>query len=418
MTTLNGKKLLRDVQDQFERAAQIMELDEGNRAVLGATKRDLTTHFPVKLDNGTVEMFTGYRVHHNIARGPAKGGIRYHPNVTLEEIRALAMNMTWKCAVVNIPFGGGKGGVVCDPKQMSEGELERLTRRYATEIQTWLGPDRDIPAPDLGTTPREMAWIMDTFSMHRGHTVTGVVTGKPQEVGGSQFRREATALGLTMAIEEAARHIKLKMRGARVAIQGYGNVGSTTAAFLHQAGCKIIAVSDSQGGIVNARGLDPSKVLAHKQKTRSVVGYKGADAITNAQLLELPCDVLIPAALEEQITRDNAPRIKPRILAEGANQPTTPEADAILNQNGVFILPDILANAGGVTVSYFEWVQDSHSYFWGRQEVTTRLRGVMSDALKQGLATARQYKTDVRMGALILAIQRVARAADIRGIYP
>ncbi|MBI3536203.1 MAG: Glu/Leu/Phe/Val dehydrogenase [Chloroflexi bacterium] len=416
--TTNGKKLYDDVLNQFQRAAQIMNCDEGMRAVLAATKRDLTVHFPVKLDNGNVEMFTGYRVHHNIARGPAKGGIRYHPNVTLEEIRALAMTMTWKCAVVNIPFGGGKGGVVCDPKKMSASELERLTRRYATEIETMLGPDRDIPAPDLNTTPQEMAWIMDTYSMHKGYTVTGVVTGKPAEIGGSQFRREATALGLTIAIQDAAKHLKIKMKGARVAIQGFGNVGSTSAQFLREAGCKIIAVSDSHGAIMNARGLEPRQVIAHKQQTGSVMGYKNSDAMTNQQLLELDCDILIPAALEGQITAENAPRIKPKILAEGANQPTTREADKILHDNGVFILPDILANAGGVTVSYFEWVQDFQAFFWGRKEVTTKLRAVMSDALKQVLAKSREHKTDMRMGALILAIDRVARAANIRGIYP
>lgn len=301
---------------------------------------------------------------------------------------------------------------------MSQRELERLTRRYATEIESMLGPDRDIPAPDLNTTPQEMAWIMDTYSMHKGYTVTGVVTGKPEQVGGSQFRREATALGVTMAIQEAARHLRMRMKGARVVIQGFGNVGSTTASFLHSTGCKIIAASDSKGGVVNKRGLEPKKLLQHKQDSGSVVGYRGADTITNEQMLELPCDILIPAALEEQITAKNAPRIKPKILAEAANMPTAPDADPILHQNRVFILPDILANAGGVTVSYFEWVQDVQSFFWGKKEVTTKLRSVMTAALTQVLATSRKYKTDMRMAALILAIDRVAQASQIRGIYP
>jgi glutamate dehydrogenase (NAD(P)+) len=323
------------------------------------------------------------------------------------------MSMTWKCAVVNIPFGGGKGGVACDPKSMSQRELERLTRRYTSEIENMLGPDRDIPAPDLNTTSQEMAWIMDTYSMHKGYTVTGVVTGKPVEVGGSQFRREATALGVTLAIQEAARHLKMRMKGARVVIQGYGNVGSTVATFLHAAGCKVVAASDSKGGVANTRGIDPKKLLQHKQESGSVIGYRGADTITNEQLLELPCDILIPAALEEQITAKNAPRIKPKILAEAANLPTTPDADPILHQNHVFILPDILANAGGVTVSYFEWVQDVQSFFWGKKEVTTRLRSVMTDALSQVIAT-HASKTDMRMAALILAIDRVAQATRIR----
>lgn len=418
MILSDGKKLLADALAQFYRASRMLGLDDGMAEVISSTKRDLTVHFPVKLDDGNVEMFTGYRVHHNIARGPAKGGIRYHPDITLEEIRALAMSMTWKCAVVNIPFGGGKGGVACDPKKMSHRELERLTRRYTSEIENMLGPDRDIPAPDLNTTSQEMAWIMDTYSMHKGYTVTGVVTGKPVEVGGSEYRREATALGVTMAIQEAARHLKMRMKGARVVIQGFGNVGSTVAAFLNSAGCKVIAVSDSKGGVMNTRGLDPRKLSLHKQATSSVTNYRGADTITNAQLLELPCDILIPAAIEEQITAKNAPHIKPKILAEAANLPTAPDADPILHQNGVFILPDILANAGGVTVSYFEWVQDVQSFFWGKKEVTTKLRSVMTHALTQVIATSRKYKTDMRMAALIVAIDRIAQASKIRGIYP
>jgi glutamate dehydrogenase (NAD(P)+) len=418
MSVTDGKKLLADAVKRFHQAAEVMKLEEGLREVLAATKRDLTVHFPVKLENGDVQMFTGYRVHHSIARGPAKGGIRFHPNVTLEEMRALAMLMTWKCAVVNIPYGGGKGGVVCDPKAMTLRELERLTRRYTTEIESMLGPDRDIPAPDLYTTPREMAWIMDTYSMHKGHTVTGVVTGKPEQVGGSLFRRQATALGLTMAIEEAARHLKMKLPGARVVIQGFGNVGSTTAMFLKARGCKIVAVSDSKGGVYNRRGMDPKKIAQHKRETGSVVGWRGTDGVTNQELLELPCDILIPAAIEEQITAENAPRIRPKILAEAANSPTTPEADEILRKNRVFVLPDILANVGGVTVSYFEWVQDLQSYFWDEKEVAARLRRVMQRSLADVLAVSKKYKMDMRIAALILAIDRVAQATTIRGIYP
>lgn len=414
----DGKRLWDDAQKRFFRAAAMMGCEDSLCQVLAVTKRDLTVHFPVKMDDGQVQMFTGYRVHHNIARGPAKGGIRYHPNVTLEEIRALAMTMTWKCAVVNIPFGGGKGGVICDPKTMSARELERLTRRYTTEIENMLGPDRDIPAPDLNTTPQEMAWIMDTYSMHKGYTVTGVVTGKPEPIGGSRFRREATALGVTMAVEEAARHLKMKLPDARVVIQGFGNVGSTTAVMLHKLGCKIIGVSDSKGGVFNPRGIEPRSIAQHKAQSGSVVGIRGADAIRNDELLELPCDILIPAALEDQITGENAPRIKPKILAEAANAPTTPDADPILHENGVFILPDILANAGGVTVSYFEWVQDSQSFFWDEREVTSKLRTVMKQALADVIASSKKYKTDMRMGAQIIAIDRVAQAVMLRGIYP
>ncbi len=403
---------------QFSRAADVMHLDDGLRELLSTTKRDLEVHFPVKMSNGDVQMFTGFRVHHNIARGPAKGGIRYHPAVSLEDTRALAMTMTWKCAVANIPFGGGKGGVICDPKKLSNMELEHLTRRYTTEIENMLGPDRDIPAPDVGTNPQIMAWIMDTYSLHKGYTITGVVTGKPEFIGGSRLRREATALGVKMAVEEAVKILRMKLTGARVVIQGYGNVGSTTALFLQRAGAKIIAVSDSRGGIVNARGLNPQKIAAHKEQSGSVVGFKGASAVTNSEMLELPCDILIPAALENQITAQNAPRIQTKILAEGANAPTTPDADAILRDRRVLVVPDILTNIGGVTVSYFEWVQDTQSLFWDDQEVTTRLRAVMRSAMKEVLAVSKKYKTDMRNAAMILALDRVAQATTIRGIYP
>lgn len=403
---------------EFHQAADKMHLDDGLREILGNTKRELTVHFPVKMANGDVEVFTGYRVHHSIARGPAKGGIRYHPEVTLDQVKALAMLMTWKCAVVGIPFGGGEGGVVCDPKRMTPRELQNLTRRYATEIETMLGPDRDIPAPDINTTPQEMAWIMDTYSMHKGHTVTGVVTGKPEPIGGSRLHPAATALGVTMVLEEAAHHLGMSLEGARVVVQGFGNVGLTCATALHDLGCKIIAVSDSKGGAHNARGIDPREIAKHKRTTGSVVGFSGADRSTNAELLELPCDVLLPAALEKQITVGNAPKIKPKVIVEGANAPVTPDADRILRENGVMVVPDILANSGGVIVSYFEWVQDLQSFFWGDEEITNRLRALLTRALAEVFTLAQKETTDLRTAALMLATGRVAEVTTLRGIYP
>jgi len=403
---------------QFHKAADLMGLADDLREMLSATKREVTVHFPVKLEDGTIETFTGYRVHHNVARGPAKGGIRYHPRVTIDEMRALAMIMTWKCATVNIPYGGAKGGVACDPKNMSLRELEHLTRRYATEIETMLGTDRDIPAPDVNTTPQIMAWIMDTYSMHRGHTVTGVVTGKPESIGGSRLRYEATALGVRMIIEEAARHLKMDLKNSRVVIQGFGKVGTLTAILLHDTGCKIIAVSDSKGGVLDARGLDPRKLVAHKHVAKSVVGFQGVTDVTNKELLELECDILIPAAIEQQITASNALRIKPKIIVEAANAPTTPEADQVLQNNKVVVIPDILASAGGVTASYFEWVQDLQSLFWDDEEVTERLRTIMQRAFTNVITTAHKYKTDLRTAAHLVAIDRVAHALSIRGLYP
>jgi glutamate dehydrogenase (NAD(P)+) len=405
-------------QHQFDIAADVLDLSSGLREVLRVPKRELTVNFPVKLDDGSIKVFTGYRIHHNAARGPTKGGIRYHPDTNLDEVRALAMWMTWKCAVVNIPYGGAKGGVACDPKQMSFKELERLTRRYTTEIAILLGPDRDIPAPDVGTTPQVMAWIMDTFSMHHGYTIPAVVTGKPINIGGSLGRNSATARGTTIVIGEAARQIGLNLTGAKVVIQGYGNAGSIAAQLLHDLGALVVAVSDSRGGIYNPGGLDPTAVLGYKGDTGSVVGFPEAERLSNAELLELPCDILIPAALENQITSTNASRIKARIIAEAANGPTTPEADTILFDRGILVLPDVLANAGGVTVSYFEWVQDLQDFFWTEREVNEKLDRVMVASYENVRAIAEQRKVHMRTAAYLLAVQRVAEATLTRGIYP
>ncbi len=403
---------------QFAQAADLLSLKRGVREFLMHPKRELTVHFPVQRDDGSVEVFTGYRVHHSTVLGPTKGGIRYHPTVTLEEIRAFAMLMTWKCAVVGLPYGGAKGGVVCDPKLMSPTELEHLTRRYATEIGILIGPESDIPAPDMGTTPQVMAWIMDTYSMHHGYSVPAVVTGKPISIGGSAGRMEATGRGVAIVARETARHLGIQLAGARVAVQGFGNVGSTAAQTLRAEGCRIVAVSDSRGGIHDDRGLDPEEVLQHKQQTGSVAGYPGADAVTNEELLELPCDILVPAAVEAQITGDNAPRIKARIVVEGANAPTLPDADAVLRERRVFVVPDILANAGGVIVSYFEWVQDLQSFFWSEEEINERLERIMVRSFREVLAVSQDKQVDLRTGALARAVGRVAEALVTRGIYP
>ncbi len=403
---------------QFEHAADLLSLKRGVREFLRHPKRELTVHFPVQLEDGSVEVFTGYRVHHSTVLGPTKGGIRYHPSVTLEEIRAFAMLMTWKCAVVGLPYGGAKGGVVCDPKLMSSTELEHLTRRYATEIGILIGPESDIPAPDMGTTPQVMAWIMDTYSMHHGYSVPAVVTGKPISIGGSAGRMEATGRGVAIVARETARHLGMQLAGARVAVQGFGNVGSTAAQTLRAEGCRIVAISDSRGGIHNDRGLDPDDVLQHKQQAGRVAGYPGADAVTNEQLLELPCDILVPAAVEAQITADNAPRIKARIVVEGANAPTLPEADAVLRERRIFVVPDILANAGGVIVSYFEWVQDLQSFFWSEEEINERLERIMVRSFREVLAVSQDKQVDLRTGALARAVGRVAEALVTRGIYP
>jgi len=403
---------------QFDRAAEYLDINAGIAEMLRHCKRELTVNFPVKMDDGTVRIFTGYRVHHSIILGPSKGGIRYHPDVTLEEMRALAMLMTWKCAVVNIPYGGAKGGVVCDPKRLSAHELEGLTRRYATEISILMSPEGDIPAPDVGTNPQIMSWIMDTYSMHRGYSTPAVVTGKPVEIGGSLGRYEATGRGVMFVLLEALKHLGMKPSESTVAVQGFGNVGTVSAALLHDEGCKVIAVSDSQGGIYNPHGLDPRDVLRHKRHTATVVGYPGSDNITNEELLGLKCDILVPAGLEGAITASNADRVQAGILAEGANFPTTPQADRALVEKGVFVLPDILANAGGVTVSYFEWVQGLQRFFWTEEEINSQLRHIIVRSFHDVLSIAQRKGVDNRTAALILAIERVHHATLLRGIYP
>ncbi|MCD6309850.1 MAG: Glu/Leu/Phe/Val dehydrogenase [Candidatus Eremiobacteraeota bacterium] len=405
-------------QQQLDQVVRIMGLDPNLHNVLRKPARELTVNFPVIMDDGRLEVFTGYRVQHSLHRGPAKGGIRYHPDVTLDEVRALAMWMTWKTAVVNIPYGGAKGGVIVDPKSLSMRELERLTRRYATEINIIIGPEKDIPAPDVYTNPQVMAWIMDTISMDRGYPVTGVVTGKPLELGGSHGRNEATAQGCVYVIEEAVKKVGIDLERSKSVIQGYGNAGYTAARLLHNVGSKVIAVSDSKGGIINLNGLEPDKVFAHKRETGSVVGYPEADSISNQDLLELECDILVPAALERVITSSNADNIKARIIAEAANGPITPEADAILTDKNIMILPDILANAGGVTVSYFEWVQDLANFFWTLEEVNDKLRCIMRDSFHCVYEISKKYNVNMRLGAYILAVDRVAEAIRLRGIYP
>ncbi len=403
---------------QYDRAVKHLALKRGIEDYLRAPKRELTVNFPVRMDDRSVKIFTGYRVHHSTARGPTKGGIRYHPGVTLDEMRALAMWMTWKCAVLNLPYGGAKGGVVCDPKRLSLQELENLTRRYATEISVLMSPEGDIPAPDVNTTPQIMAWIMDTYSMHRGYSVPAVVTGKPVPVGGSLGRAEATGRGVAVATREALAQLGLPLEGARVAVQGFGNVGSVSASLLHAAGARIVAVSDSRGGTLNPRGLDPRALVRHKRESGRLDDYPGGQPITNEGLLVSDCDVLIPAALEQQITAANAERIRARLVVEGANGPTTPEADAILGARGALVVPDILANAGGVVVSYFEWVQDLQSFFWSEEEINERLERLMVRAFREVGARSRDKGVDLRTAALIRAIERVAEAIMILGIYP
>jgi glutamate dehydrogenase (NAD(P)+) len=403
---------------QFDAAAVKLKLNEGLREVLRSPRRALTLSLPIKMDDGTIKVFQGFRVQHNNSRGPCKGGIRYHPNVSFDEVQALASWMTWKCATVNIPFGGAKGGIICDPKNLSKSELERLTRRYAYEISDFIGPDRDIPAPDVYTDAQVMAWIMDTYSMTLGHTVPGVVTGKPIFLGGSLGRKEATARGCVYVVRCACEVKKIDHKRATAAIQGFGNAGSIAAELLHKIGMKVIAVSDSKGGIFNPKGLDIPKVVAHKYKTGSVVRFPGTKPISSEAVLELECDVLIPAALENQITLANAHRIKARIVAEAANGPTTPGADKILYNKGVFLIPDILANAGGVTVSYFEWVQDLQELFWDVEEVHRKMEKIMGKSFADVYSSANDYKVDMRTGAYILAVDRVAKATESRGIWP
>ena len=406
-------------QRQIDIVADLLHLNGGVREVLKVPKRELTVNFPVRMDDGSFRVYTGYRVQYNMARGPTKGGIRYHPQVTLDEVRALAAWMTWKCAVVNIPYGGAKGGVICDPKHMSIGELERLTRRYASEIAPIIGPEVDIPAPDVYTDAQTMAWIMDTFSMQKGYSVPGVVTGKPISIGGSEGRGEATGRGCSYVVREAAKELGLKLKGASVAIQGFGNAGSVASKILaDEQGTKIVAVSDTKGGITNPDGLNPHAVDEHKRKTGSVVGFPGSKPITNDEILTMKCDVLIPAALENQLSAKNADKVQAKIVAEAANGPTLPEADTILFQKGITVLPDILANAGGVTVSYFEWAQDLQGFFWTLDEVNQRLERVMVGSYADMRKQAKAHSVHNRTGAYLLAIQRVVDAIRIRGIYP
>ena len=408
----------RIAQIQFDIAAEFLKLDPGLRQILRTPKRVLEVSIPVKMDNGQVKVFTGYRVQHNIARGPAKGGIRYHPNVTLDEVKALATWMTWKTATVNIPFGGGKGGVICDPKRMSKAELERMTRRYTSEILPVIGPEQDIPAPDVYTDAQTMAWIMDTYSMTKGYSSLGVVTGKPVSIGGTEGRVDATARGCLVVVEEACKVKRMSLRGATVAIQGFGNAGSLAARLFTDKKARVIAISDSRGGVFNSRGIDPLKASRYKERSGTVVGMPGTSRISNDDLLTLKCDVLIPAALENVITLNNADQIKAKIVAEAANGPTTPHADEVLARKGILLLPDILANAGGVTASYFEWVQDLQSFFWSGKEVSDKLESIMRRAFLEVYETMRRQRTHMRTGAYILAVGRVADATIVRGLFP
>jgi glutamate dehydrogenase (NAD(P)+) len=405
-------------QQQFDLAAERLNLDPGLRRVLREPRRELIVHFPVKMDDGSVQVYTGYRVQHNLGRGPAKGGIRYHQDVSLDEVKALAMWMTWKCAVVGIPYGGGKGGVIVDPKKLSQKELEALTRRFFTEIEVLIGPEKDIPAPDVNTNAQIMAWMMDTYSMHQGFTVPGVVTGKPISLGGSEGRNEATARGTVYCILEAVREIGMDIARARVSIQGFGNAGAIAARLITDEGATVVAVSDSTGGIYNPDGLDIGRVNGWKKEHGTVQGLPGAQDISNAAVLEVDCDILIPAALENQITARNAGNIKARIVAEAANGPTTPEADQQMFQRGVFMIPDILCNAGGVTVSYFEWVQDLNRDHWSESVVKAKLKEIMVKAFQETLAIAQRDQIDMRTAAYLLAVQRVADATSMRGLYP
>ncbi|MEO5918735.1 MAG: Glu/Leu/Phe/Val dehydrogenase [Candidatus Limnocylindrales bacterium] len=404
--------------EQFDLAADRLGLDDGMRAVLREPRRELTVNFPVHMDDGSVRVFTGYRVQHNLGRGPAKGGIRYHQNVSRDEVKALAMWMTWKCAVVGIPYGGGKGGVIVDPKKLSMRELEALTRRFFTEIEILVGPEKDIPAPDVNTNSQIMAWMMDTYSMHAGYTVPGVVTGKPISLGGSEGRNEATARGTVFCIAEAARHLGIELAKARVSVQGFGNAGSIAASLISAEGATVVAVSDSTGGIHAPAGLDIARVIAWKKEHGTVQGFPGAVDVSSTDVLTVDCDILIPAALENQITKDVAPHVKARLIAEAANGPTTPEADRILWKNSKFMIPDILCNAGGVTVSYFEWVQDLNRDHWSEQIVNEKLKEIMVKAFVSVLAIARREQCDMRTAAYLLAVQRVADVMALRGLYP
>jgi glutamate dehydrogenase (NAD(P)+) len=414
---LNEENPFEAMMSRFDRAAELLDLEPGIYKILRHPEKQITVSIPVLMDNGEVEVFTGHRVLYNTSRGPAKGGIRFDLNVTMDEVSALAAWMTWKCAVVNLPFGGAKGGVVCDPLKMSVGELERVTRRYTAGIIQTLGPDSDVPAPDVNTNERVMAWVMDTYSMHVGHTTTAVVTGKPVEMGGSLGRREATGRGCMFVTREALKHLGMPLQGATVAVQGFGNVGSIAAELLVGIGCKIVGISDRTGGYYNKGGVDIAQAVAHVKQHRSLDGFKGGDMITNDELLTLPVDVLLPAALENVITSKNAGKIQAKVICEGANGPTTAGADSILDEKGIFVIPDILANAGGVTVSYFEWVQDRGGYFWSEATVNQRLEEIMVQSFDAVLALAKQHKVNMRTAAYMLSISRVATVHKLRGMY-
>jgi glutamate dehydrogenase (NAD(P)+) len=402
---------------RFDLAAQKLNLEPGLYKILRHPEKQIIVSVPVQRDNGDVDVYTGFRVLYNTSRGPAKGGIRFDMQVTLDEVKALAAWMTWKCAVVNLPFGGSKGGVICDPSTMSNAELEKLTRRYTSAIIDTLGPDSDVPAPDVNTNERVMAWVMDTYSMHKRHTVTAVVTGKPVEMGGSLGRREATGRGCMIVTREALKMLKMTPAGTKVVIQGFGNVGSIAAQLMEREGMTIVAVSDKSGGVYNPDGLKVDALIAHVKANKFLKGFPGAQAVSNTEILELPCDVLVPAALENVLTAKNAAKVKAKIVCEGANGPTTPGADKILDEKGIFVIPDILANAGGVTVSYFEWVQDRGGYFWDEETVNTRLEKIMMTSFGEVVAMAKKYNVDNRIGAYMLAIERVAAVHRLRGMY-
>ncbi len=414
---VNEENPFEAMMQRFDRAAELLDLDPGIYQILRHPEKQIVTSIPVVMDNGEIEVFTGIRVLYNTARGPAKGGIRFDPGVTLDEVTALAAWMAWKCAVVDVPFGGAKGGVICDPSRMSTGELERLTRRYTASILEILGPDSDVPGPDVGANEKTMAWIMDTYSMHKRHTSNAVVTGKPIALGGSLGRREATGRGVTMVIKEALRELGMPLSGTKVAVQGFGNVGSVAASLLEQEGLTVVAIGDKSGAIYNPNGIYISEAIKWVQENRFLEGFPHGEAITNEELMELDVDVLVPAALENVITRKNAPNIKAKIIAEGANGPTTAPADAILDDKGIFVIPDILANAGGVTVSYFEWVQNREGYYWTEDVVNKRLHEVMVRAFHSVLSYSRQHKVNMRTAAYMLSIDRVAAVHKLRGVY-
>ena len=402
---------------RFEFAARKLNLDPGLWKVLSSPSREIIVHFPVSMDDGRIEMFTGFRVQHSIARGPCKGGIRYSPDVTLDEVRALASWMTWKCAVVNIPFGGAKGGVICDPKAMSRGELERMTRRYTSEIIDFIGPEKDVPAPDMNTNEQTMAWIMDTYSMHMGHTVTSVVTGKPINIGGSRGRREATGRGVMVVCDESLRYLNMSIDGCRVVVQGFGNVGSNAARLMMEQGYKIVGIAEQDGGLYNANGIDINKLIDYKERNGTTLGFTGAEAMPSDELMISECEILVPAAMENVITSRNADKIKARIIVEGANGPTTAVADEILADKRIFVVPDILANAGGVTASYFEWVQDRQGYFWKEAVINEQLETILRDSFDDVVRFSEAHNVNNRIAAYMLAIDRVAFTIKQRGIY-